>query len=225
MFSSSRVNPCGTDTSPPPPSLSIIPTHILFLSRPQTSISAFRSLGYCPASDTSLVECRPLSGRTHQLRLHLQFLGTPIANDPCYGGELFYGERAKRSAAIGAVRKMRRLGLTPLSRVPHFDQTEADGEDESKEEETGGGGEEGALAAREEDDSPQAEGESLPAFLARTCQYCRLGGGDSGAELERLMHCDGIWLHAQRYRHGAGEWSFEAPVPAWAKAEGFRDWS
>jgi len=37
---------------------------------------------------TSIVECRPLSGRTHQIRLHLQLLGHPIANDPCYGGEL-----------------------------------------------------------------------------------------------------------------------------------------
>ena len=31
---------------------------------------------------TSLVECRPKTGRTHQIRVHLQFLGFPIANDP-----------------------------------------------------------------------------------------------------------------------------------------------
>ena len=37
---------------------------------------------------TSIVECRPQTGRTHQIRLHLQFLNHPIANDPCYGGEL-----------------------------------------------------------------------------------------------------------------------------------------
>jgi tRNA pseudouridine synthase 9 len=37
---------------------------------------------------TSVVECRPQTGRTHQIRLHLQFLNHPIANDPCYGGEL-----------------------------------------------------------------------------------------------------------------------------------------
>ena len=45
-------------------------------------------LGYNEADDTSLVECRPHTGRTHQLRLHLQLLGNPIANDPCYGGVL-----------------------------------------------------------------------------------------------------------------------------------------
>ncbi|CAO3580822.1 unnamed protein product [Absidia cylindrospora] len=34
---------------------------------------------------TSLVRCRPITGRTHQLRVHLRYLGYPIANDPVYG--------------------------------------------------------------------------------------------------------------------------------------------
>jgi hypothetical protein len=34
---------------------------------------------------TSLVRCKPLSGRTHQIRVHLRYLGYPIANDPIYG--------------------------------------------------------------------------------------------------------------------------------------------
>ena len=33
----------------------------------------------------TFVECRPLTGRTHQLRVHLQFSGLPILNDPFYG--------------------------------------------------------------------------------------------------------------------------------------------
>ena len=33
----------------------------------------------------SIVECQPITGRTHQIRVHLQLLGFPIANDPTYG--------------------------------------------------------------------------------------------------------------------------------------------
>jgi len=35
----------------------------------------------------ALVECRPLTGRTHQLRVHLAASGTPILNDPFYGND------------------------------------------------------------------------------------------------------------------------------------------
>ena len=44
-----------------------------------------RHLGYDESSDTSLVLCEPLTGRSHQIRLHLRHLGHPIANDPVYG--------------------------------------------------------------------------------------------------------------------------------------------
>ena len=36
--------------------------------------------------DFTLVELRPVTGRSHQLRVHLQWLGCPIATDPDYGG-------------------------------------------------------------------------------------------------------------------------------------------
>lgn len=35
----------------------------------------------------SLVELKPTTGRTHQLRVHLKYLGTPILGDPVYGEE------------------------------------------------------------------------------------------------------------------------------------------
>ena len=37
-------------------------------------------------SDASLLECRLYSGRTHQIRVHLQHLGHPILGDTVYGG-------------------------------------------------------------------------------------------------------------------------------------------
>lgn len=50
------------------------------------SVSLFRRVKVL-GDDVSVVECEPVTGRTHQLRLHLQFLGFPIENDSMYGGE------------------------------------------------------------------------------------------------------------------------------------------
>ena len=35
----------------------------------------------------SLVELKPTTGRTHQLRVHMKYLGHPILGDPLYGDE------------------------------------------------------------------------------------------------------------------------------------------
>ena len=37
-----------------------------------------------PRADASLVECRLHTGRTHQIRVHMKSLGTPILGDPIY---------------------------------------------------------------------------------------------------------------------------------------------
>lgn len=41
---------------------------------------------YDDNSDSSLLQCFPITGRTHQIRVHLQHLGYPILNDVPYGG-------------------------------------------------------------------------------------------------------------------------------------------
>ncbi|CAH8495008.1 unnamed protein product [Heterobilharzia americana] len=44
----------------------------------------FMRLSYNPVTNTSLVICRLFTGRTHQIRIHVQYLGYPIVDDPLY---------------------------------------------------------------------------------------------------------------------------------------------
>ncbi len=47
-----------------------------------------RLIGHSKDGRTSLVECQPITGRTHQIRAHLAHIGHPIANDASYGGTI-----------------------------------------------------------------------------------------------------------------------------------------
>ena len=49
------------------------------------SITEFRMVA--SSGDVSLVEARPLTGRTHQIRVHLESVGLPIIGDSTYGGQ------------------------------------------------------------------------------------------------------------------------------------------
>ena len=44
---------------------------------------------------TSVVVCRPFTGRMHQIRVHLQYLGFPVMNDPLYNHVVFGPEKGK----------------------------------------------------------------------------------------------------------------------------------
>ncbi|CEM07763.1 unnamed protein product [Vitrella brassicaformis CCMP3155] len=59
----------------------------------KAAVTCFRRLAYVPSESPggngySIVRCRPVTGRTHQIRVHLQLLGHPIADDPIYGTDV-----------------------------------------------------------------------------------------------------------------------------------------
>jgi tRNA pseudouridine32 synthase/23S rRNA pseudouridine746 synthase len=49
------------------------------------SRTRWRAAGYDAASDSTRVELAPVTGRSHQLRVHMAALGHPIVGDPLYG--------------------------------------------------------------------------------------------------------------------------------------------
>ncbi|KAJ8729668.1 hypothetical protein PYW08_001249 [Mythimna loreyi] len=57
--------------------------------------TVFKRLGYNMASNTSVVLCKPKTGRMHQIRVHLQYLGYPVVNDPLYNHPVFGPLRGK----------------------------------------------------------------------------------------------------------------------------------
>lgn len=169
------------------------------------SVSSFKCVGYCEETDTSLIECGLFTGRTHQLRLHLEFLGNPIANDPCYGGVLFYDQPDLMDKANIILRDMRQRGYHLLSKPPHLGHS-IDGDEESP-----------LPSVSDQSISPassmqQNTNESDEEYLIRTCRYCC---DKSSLEMESVLHCNGIWLHALRYER-PGHWRFETAWPKWA---------
>lgn len=46
--------------------------------------------------EATLIEASPVTGRTHQIRVHCQVAGHPIAGDPKYGTDQFTGEMAAK---------------------------------------------------------------------------------------------------------------------------------
>ena len=51
----------------------------------KTAITLYKVLDSYSAEAVSLVECRLLTGRTHQIRVHMTEVGHPLVGDPLYG--------------------------------------------------------------------------------------------------------------------------------------------
>jgi 23S rRNA pseudouridine1911/1915/1917 synthase len=73
---------------------------VLGEGRGKTAITRYRverHFGAVNFRSAALVECRLLTGRTHQVRVHLAHIGHPLIGDPLYGGRA--GRLPPRSGA------------------------------------------------------------------------------------------------------------------------------
>jgi len=169
--------------------------------------TSFAFLCYDAAMDTSMVLCRPQTGRTHQIRLHLQHLEHAIANDHNYGGTAFHGDPEATAEAAAAEMEMDVLDHAAAAssgrevcRRP-VGVTSTDGP--ATETEVGTAG---VL--------PRGDNEGMVEFLQRTCVWCARGGGDQErAVLEFLSRSQGCWLHCYMYKVGGGV--YRAGLPEW----------
>ena len=61
------------------------PRQMVDIEGGRPSLTHWRRLGACPQPGCTRLELSPITGRSHQLRVHLQALGHPIVGDRLYG--------------------------------------------------------------------------------------------------------------------------------------------
>ncbi len=155
-------------------------------SQPETldNISNSKKEGY------SIVRCLPVTGRTHQLRVHLQFLGHPIGNDPIYCNQRVWGDRLGFNDADASQDTDEDI-ITRLSRMGKSEVADA-------------------VAYHDEmvDEYNKKKAEKMSGEL---CEICQTPLYTDPGEQELSL-----WLHSLRYEDAGGAWSYVSPLPAWA---------
>ncbi|KIW87522.1 uncharacterized protein Z519_11845 [Cladophialophora bantiana CBS 173.52] len=91
------------------------------MAQPAPAISGTEMEGY------SIVHCLPLTGRTHQIRVHLQFLGHPITNDPIYSNRAVFGPNLAKHDSSGErdeeiIAKLKLMGKSEVSDSVSYEQ-------------------------------------------------------------------------------------------------------
>ncbi|EXJ74728.1 pseudouridylate synthase [Cladophialophora psammophila CBS 110553] len=91
------------------------------MGQPAPAISGTENEGY------SIVHCLPLTGRTHQIRVHLQFLGHPITNDPIYSNRAVFGPSLAKHDSSGErdeeiIAKLKLMGKSEVSDSVSYEQ-------------------------------------------------------------------------------------------------------
>lgn len=162
----------------------------------------------------SIVHCLPLTGRTHQIRVHLQFLGHPITNDPIYSNRRVFGPELGKYEATAErddeiMDRLSNMGKTEVpdtgtyrTHLTAMPDMPPDTDPALVE----------AIMSKEHEAAVvhyhKRKGERLSGKMCDTC----------GVELytDPGVHELGIFLHAVAYSDHEGEWKYQSSMPSWA---------
>ncbi|KAI1502608.1 RluA family pseudouridine synthase [Biscogniauxia marginata] len=138
----------------------------------------------------SVVRCLPVTGRTHQIRVHLQHLGHPIQNDPIYANQRVWGIKLGYNDP-DALENTDEDIMTRLNRMGKEDVADA-------------------VAYHDEmvDKYYKNKAEKMSGEL---CEVCDTPLYTDPGEQELSL-----WLHSLRYEDAGGSWSYVSPLPDWA---------
>lgn len=206
-------------------------------------ITRFKRLSYNGKS--SVVLCKPQTGRMHQIRVHLQYLGYPVVNDPLYNHTVFGPEKGKGGNIgktdddlvkdlIGIHNAENWLGMDGDSEMSLF-KPKLDMEDRVSNS-SGDKDSNGSPSSTPGADDEQSPPVIPPALKVTVGTQTGSEPPDSNFTNDKVTtdpHCYEckvkyrdpkpsdlvMYLHAWRYC-GPG-WEYETPLPAWAAS----DWS
>lgn len=189
--------------------------------------TTFRSAGYDERTDVSVVLCEPLSGRMHQIRVHLQYLGHPIVNDPLYNDPSAFGPDRGRGGHFGG--KTDDQLISDLVRA-HNAENWLSPRDDGSDGDVTDNGTDGTVAAaaavadvvmvetatrdagtQTGMDGPDPRFDRAKWSVDPDCPDCRYRYKDP--EPKDLV----MYLHAYEYS-GPG-WTYRTPLPAWADVD------
>lgn len=155
---------------------------------------------------TSLVRCRPLQGRTHQIRTHLASLGFPIANDYIYGGILLTSNTHQDRSWEVMQEYATKQAATASSA--------ADGSSSSASAQPSGV-QDGCLECA----ASKADAERAASAAASSSSAAAVSSS-SPSPSASPVYCSSIWLHCLHYSGPHWNYTTEASLPLWAQ-EGF----
>jgi tRNA pseudouridine32 synthase / 23S rRNA pseudouridine746 synthase len=82
------------------------------------SLTRYRVLVRDDVNRTSRVELKPVTGRTHQLRVHMAAIGHPIVGDTLYGGDLGAARLMLHACALSFIHPFSAEPLDLVCRAP-----------------------------------------------------------------------------------------------------------